>query len=76
MAKISIFLSLFVFVLIAMPTSSFSRMLLQEVQEEAEFCPEFDPELQCANDWETGVICLEGQHPCRSNCGRTRCVAN
>ncbi|MCL7038394.1 hypothetical protein MKW94_018959 [Papaver nudicaule] len=53
-----------------------SGMLLEVVQEEAEFCPEFDPALRCANDWETGVKCPEGHHPCRSNCGRTRCVEN
>ncbi|MCL7027973.1 hypothetical protein MKW94_016637 [Papaver nudicaule] len=51
-------------------------MLLEEVQEEAEFCPEFNPALRCANNWETGVKCPEGQHPCWSNCGRTKCVDN
>ncbi|KAI3952805.1 hypothetical protein MKX01_006848 [Papaver californicum] len=75
MAKnISMFLSFFLFVLIAIPTSSSTRMMLQEVQELPEFCPEYDPELRCATPWDPEFTCPESQHPCRSNCGDTRCL--
>ncbi|KAI3913177.1 hypothetical protein MKW98_007193 [Papaver atlanticum] len=53
-----------------------SRMLLQEVQELAPFCAEYDPALRCATPWDPEFTCPEGQHPCRSNCGNSRCLAN
>ncbi|KAI3833998.1 hypothetical protein MKX03_003379 [Papaver bracteatum] len=59
MAKISMFLGLFLFVLIAMPTSSSSK---------------YDPRLRCATPWDPEFTCPAGQHPCRSNCGRSRCL--
>ncbi|RZC63015.1 hypothetical protein C5167_024754 [Papaver somniferum] len=75
MAKISMFLSFVLFALIAMPTSSSaSRVLLQEVQELAPFCPEYDPRLRCATPWDPEFTCPAGQRPCRSNCGRSRCL--
>ncbi|KAI3896616.1 hypothetical protein MKX03_029338 [Papaver bracteatum] len=48
MSKTSMFLGLFLFVLIAMPTSSSSSKF----------------------------TCPAGQYPCRSNCGRSRCLSN
>ncbi|KAI3956604.1 hypothetical protein MKW92_034333 [Papaver armeniacum] len=76
MAKnISIFLSFFLFVLIAIPTSSSTRMLLQEVQELAPFCTEYNPALRCATPWDPDFTCPGGQHPCRSNCGISKCLA-
>ncbi|KAI3871984.1 hypothetical protein MKW92_024711 [Papaver armeniacum] len=76
MAKTSMFLGFFLSILIAMPTSSSSRMLLQEVQELAPFCAEYDPALRCATPWDPEFTCPEGQNPCRSNCSNSRCLAN
>ncbi|KAI3956603.1 hypothetical protein MKW92_034332 [Papaver armeniacum] len=55
MAKISMFLSFFLFFLIAMPTSSSIAMRYP---------------------WDPEFTCPAGQHPCRSNCGRSRCLPN
>ncbi|KAI3962020.1 hypothetical protein MKX01_039842 [Papaver californicum] len=69
-------ISFILFVLIAIPTASSTRMILQEVQELAPFCAEYNPALRCATPWNPEFTCPKGQHPCRSNCGRTRCLAN
>ncbi|KAI3952803.1 hypothetical protein MKX01_006846 [Papaver californicum] len=50
MAKMSMFLCFFLFALIAMPTSSSTRMILQENQETVSGCPRVAK--SCA-----GVVC-------------------
>ncbi|KAI3878724.1 hypothetical protein MKX03_005700 [Papaver bracteatum] len=58
MAKISLFLSFFLFVLIAMPiSSSCSRMVLQKDPEVQERCPKVAP--SCA-----AVLCAAPTNPC------------
>ncbi|KAI3952798.1 hypothetical protein MKX01_006841 [Papaver californicum] len=76
MAKISMFLSFFLFVLIAMPASSSSRMILEEEDQKAvNKCPIFKcvsvcpkPRKVCA---QVILKCKNGSYkPC---CGCPRC---
>ncbi|KAI3952818.1 hypothetical protein MKX01_006861 [Papaver californicum] len=57
MARISMFLGFLLFVLISMPTSSSSRMILEEDVEVEERCPKVIP--SCA-----AVQCLKLPNPC------------
>ncbi|KAI3965259.1 hypothetical protein MKW92_025707 [Papaver armeniacum] len=75
MAKISMFLSFFLFVLIAMPSSSSSRMMLEEDQDVPNKCPKImclavvcEPEVFCP---QVVLECPNGQYtPC---CGCPTC---
>ncbi|KAI3956613.1 hypothetical protein MKW92_034342 [Papaver armeniacum] len=60
MAKISMILSFFLFVLIVMPASSSSRLILEEDQEVVDTCPK----VKCVS------VCL---HPPPEVCPKIKC---